>query len=186
MKHILTIILITISSYSYSDEYYDFYRIACDKEIPSFEVYRTPFWNVGHVVWPDNWNWDSHVKSLKKLESSSSLYVFNELYGYYDSPEITFKCGSYNIKIQYSKILREEGPVGSKKPVRMHASINIDSSGYKLVDNLPLNPLQRLRAYSDLKGNNYTEVCSQNKCIHDLSRSIGVITRETLEKILKK
>lgn len=186
MKLIFAIVFIIASTNAYADEYYDFYRIQCDGTIPSFEVQRTPFWNIKHIVWPGEWDWKSHVQSLKNLEKASGLYVFNELYGHYDSPELSFKCGPYDVKIYYSKVLREEGPVGAKEPVRMGAIISITSSGFSLTEKLPLAPLQRLRVYADYEGAHYTEICVSQKCLDNLSRQMGTVTGRTLDKLFSK
>lgn len=189
MKMILAfVVALAIASVNvYADEYYEFYRIRCDDKIPSFEVQRTPFWNIKHVVWPGNWDWKSHVQSLKNLEKSSGLYVFNELYGYYDSPELSFVCGPYNVKINYSKVLRpKDADSGSNEPVRMNATITIISSRFKLTENLPLDSIQRLRVYSDYERDHYTEVCNSQKCVDNLSRVMGTVTGESLEKLFSK
>ncbi len=138
------------------------------------------------MVWPREGGWKFHVQSLKNLEKTSGLYVFNELYGYYDSPELSFVCGPYNVTIHYSKVLREEGPVGSKEPVRMGATISITSSGFSLTEKLPLDPLQRLRVYADYGGAHYTEICIPQKCIDNLAGQMGTVTGGILDKLFSK
>lgn len=175
-----------LCSNTHADEYYNFYRINCDKQIPAFEIQQAPFWNITHLVWPNNSNWKSHVQSLKNLEKFSNLYVFDEFYGYYESVELSFICGVYHAKISYSKALREEGPVGSKEPVRMGAAITIISSGFPLAENLPLKSIQRLRVYSDYEHTNYIEVCGPQKCVDYFPSRMGEITSDNIESILNR
>lgn len=184
---IVALVFFMATAVAHADEYYDFYRIKCDDQIPAFEIQRTPFWNIGHIVWPGVCNWKAHVQSLKNLEKSSGLYIFNELYGYYDSPELSFVCGPYNVKINYSKVLRpEDADCGSKEPVRMNATITITSSGLKLAENLPLDSIQRLRVYSDYEHDDYTDVCNSQKCVDNLSRVMGTVTGENLKRLFNK
>ncbi len=184
-KKLAFLVIFLASTAAHADEYYGFYRIQCDKEIPAFEIERTYFWNIRQIIWPD-YDWAKHVQSLKKLETSSGLYVFDEFYGYYDSPELSFNCGPIDAKINSSQALREEGAVGSQEPVRVSTTITITSSELSLVDALPISSIKRLRAYLDSDGKAYTEVCNSQKCVDDLSDGMGTITAERIDRILSK
>ena len=185
-KKLVFLAIFLASTAAYADEYYGFYRIRCDKEIPAFEIEKTYFWNIGQIVWPNLDDSGNHIQTLKKLEETSGLYVFDELYGYYDSPELSFNCGPIEAKINSSKALREEGPVGSKEPVRVSTTITITSSELKLVEALPISSIRQLRAYVDSDGKAYTEVCNSQKCVDDLSDGMGTITAEKIDRILSK
>jgi hypothetical protein len=68
----------------------------------------------------------------------------------------------------------------------MDATITITSSGFKLAEKVPLDSIQRLRVYSDYERAHYTEVCNQKKCIDNLSKQVGTVTSENLEKLFNK
>jgi len=61
MERILQALLIAVLSSSvWADEYYEFYRLRCAKGIPSLEIERSGYWNVGGLVWP-TWDWQADI-----------------------------------------------------------------------------------------------------------------------------
>jgi len=183
MKRMLPFFLIVFSSAAFSDEYYEFYKISCATQINSIEVTRLGFWNIGDVIWPEL-DWDQHVKSLQLIENKDHLYVFNELYGYYDKQVLDFDCGNFQAKITFDKLTREPGPVGGGKPVRMNAKITIRSYDKLLASAIPLEQILRIGAYQS-ESVQYVVACTELGCRDDLYAYDGTVTTKTLRGIKK-
>jgi hypothetical protein len=135
MKRIFALLVFSFTSFiAHADEAYDFYQILCSQKLSSFEIQKKTIWNIGGTVWPGAYKWKEHVDALKNLEKSDNLYVFNELYGYYDSPQTSFDCGQVHATIKFSKQFRgKKEPVGSGQTVRVDATIRIDAPGRNVV-----------------------------------------------------
>jgi hypothetical protein len=183
---ILLAFLLLLAQPAFADEYYEFYRIHCIRQIPAFEIEHVPYWNIRHVVWPGKSEWQEHIRSLKTLEKEQDLYVFDQWYGYYDKTQLEFTCGPFRVSIRYDKLFREEGPVGSKAPVRMNSRVTIESADKTLVSAIPLRAVERLRVYADYERAQYVDVCTQAGCGDGLFSSIGTLDSGNLEKVIKK
>ena len=189
MKALLLSLLIASAQFAFADEYYEFYRIHCNEKIPSFEIDHVGYYNIMNTVWPDEFEpglWERHISSLKELEKEHDLYVFDKWYGYYSKPSIEFTCGSLHATINYDKWLREEGPIGSKAPVRMNSKLIVRSANNSIVENLSLKQIKHFLVYLDSGASTeYINICTNTGCKDDLFSNIGTLNNQNLDKVIQ-
>ncbi|MBB1521364.1 hypothetical protein [Aquipseudomonas guryensis] len=181
---LITAILLILSTYSaLADERYEFYKFNCSTVIPSFEVNRISYWNIRQAIWPEDYDWTKHVQLLKRLERENNIYVFNEWYGYYDSPQVTFSCGEFQATINYDKQNREIGPVGSEKPVRRNASISVTSKNREIIKKINMELIARMSLYKDESGLILAEYCTGNNCTEHHIENIEPLSNESFLRL---
>lgn len=71
-KLILTLLLLLLPAVCWSDEYYDFVKITCAKEVGFLEIQPTGMSNIGGFVKRD---FSLNINNLKNLEKKYSLYL---------------------------------------------------------------------------------------------------------------
>jgi hypothetical protein len=194
-----------------SDEYYDFFRIMYADDLNFFHMTRVGIWNKGHYIWPLGSQdvWKEHVRNLKMLEKKYGLYVLDGAYGYYDNNAISYSLMASHktdIKIEFDKIIRPSGPVGSKQPYRSHPRININFDGGQVaafnlnlsgmdyeyfVDEVGVNDMNgivvlRVCVVEDLldKDKKYRRKCSETT-LYDLSNKSIVFDNSRIISIMK-
>lgn len=173
---------------AYADEDYELHHVTCSKTIPSFQIEPYTFSNIGHVIWPKRFDWSSHVEALTKLESEASLYIFGELYGHYNGPELRWTCGAIEVVAVFDKREREN-PLGKAYPsvfVRSFPRISVWFSGRQIVSALPIAPYS-FRIYADYSGEPNIAICSGDRiCKDQLATNWAPLNRTTVDARLAK
>jgi len=185
MRIIIASLLALASNFAWADESYDFYQIRCVSALSFIEIEHESFWNIGSIVWPGQYQWKDHVASLKKLEKDADLYVFDEQYGYVDSPRPKFDCGKFQATIIYKIVRRPKGSVGSDEPLRMFSKVTIVQGNKKIVSELPLYLIEKLKVYHSDEAPN-VEICTSHGCEDYQSfEKSGALTEEKLNQLIK-
>lgn len=71
-KFILTLVLLLLPAVCWSDEYYEFVKITCAKEVGFLEIHSTGMSNIGDFVKKD---FSLNMNNLKNLEKRYGLYL---------------------------------------------------------------------------------------------------------------
>jgi hypothetical protein len=184
--HCLLAIAVSVSLPAQADEYYELHRVSCVEDIPSFEIERVGFWNIGHVIWPGQGTWEqqwqAHVAALRRLERSKGLYVLHDLYGYYDKPLLTWTCGPITATVKFQRVARPDED-GSLKFVRMHPRLSISVRSAVAVSDIALSPT-RVRVYADDQSNAYVEVCGSKACREVINIEAHPLSDSLLSELL--
>ena len=181
----LSTLLVLASEHCLADEEYLLHRVTCNKSIPSFQIEKYIYWNIGHLIWPKRFDWPAHVAALQKLETEESLYVFHEAYGHYSEPQLKWTCGAFEAVVTFDKTEREN-PKGPKFPpvfFRTFPRISLWSKGKQFVQDLPIAGYT-FRAYGDHRGEPYIAICSGTGCKDTLASNWAPITRENVDAAL--
>jgi len=186
-RHAISLLVgLCVSLPAGADEGYIFHRITCEKIIGEFAMERVLYWNIRDIVWPDDSDWSSHVRSIRRLERESNLYVLHDSWGHYDKPALTFSCSGVRATITFIQLHRPAGPVGPNQPYRNDPRLTVTVGDREIISNLFLTrdpPIARARVYlSD--GYPDMEICASRVCLRDIPGYRGGLDSEGILRLL--